>query len=51
MSGASEFNWFSHFILPIGTSIVLLYSLYKSFAPCPASPYNWSPGDLRRRGC
>lgn len=39
----SEFNWFSHFILPIGTSAVLLYSLYKSFSPAPASPYNWSP--------
>lgn len=39
----SEFNWFSHFVLPVGTSIVLLYSLYKSFSPLPASPYNWSP--------
>ena len=26
-----DFNVFSHFILPIGTSAVLLYSLYKSF--------------------
>jgi amino acid transporter len=39
----SEFNWFSHFVLPVGTSLVLLYSLYKSFSPAPASPYNWSP--------
>ena len=39
----SEFNWFLHFILPVGTSIVLLYSLYKSFTPFPAYPYNWSP--------
>ena len=39
----SEFNWISHLILPIGTSLVLLYSLYKSFSPAPASPYNWSP--------
>ena len=38
-----DFNVFSHFILPIGTSAVLLYSLYKSFSPAPASPYNWSP--------
>lgn len=39
----SEFNWFTHFILPVGTSLILLYSLYKSFSPLPASPYKWSP--------
>jgi amino acid transporter len=38
-----EFNWILHFIFPIGTSIVLIYSLYKSFNPFPAHPYNWSP--------
>jgi len=38
-----DFNVISHFVLPIGTSAVLLYSLYKSFSPAPASPYNWSP--------
>jgi amino acid transporter len=39
----SEFNWLLHFILPVGTSAVLLYSLYKSFSPAPAYPYNYSP--------
>ena len=32
-----------HFIFPVGTSAVLLYSLYRSFSPFPVSPYNWSP--------
>ncbi len=39
----ANFNWILHFVLPIGTSLVLIYSLYKSFTPFPASPYNWSP--------
>jgi amino acid transporter len=38
-----EFNWFLHFIFPVGTSLVLIYSLYKSFNPFPAHPYNYSP--------
>jgi amino acid transporter len=38
-----RFNWLLHFIFPIGTSVVLIYSLIKSFTPFPASPYNWSP--------
>jgi amino acid transporter len=38
-----EFNWILHFIFPVGTSIILIYSLYKSFNPFPAHPYNWSP--------
>jgi amino acid transporter len=39
----SHFNWLLHFVFPIGTSAVLIYSLYKSFSPFPAHPYNWSP--------
>jgi amino acid transporter len=39
----SEFNWLLHFVFPVGTSVVLGYSLVKSFSPFPASPYNWSP--------
>ena len=39
----ARFNWLLHFIFPVGTSIVLIYSLYKSFSPFPAHPYNWSP--------
>jgi amino acid transporter len=39
----SEFNWFSHALLPVGTSAVLIYSLIKSFTPFPAYPYNLSP--------
>jgi amino acid transporter len=39
----SEFNWLLHFVFPVGTSAVLIYSLIKSFSPFPASPNNWSP--------
>jgi amino acid transporter len=39
----SEFNWLLHFVFPVGTSIILGYSLVKSFTPFPAAPYNWSP--------
>lgn len=39
----SSFNWLLHFVFPVGTSAVLIYSLYKSFSPAPARPYNWSP--------
>ena len=39
----SEFNWLLHFVFPVGTTAVLIYSLVKSFSPFPASPNNWSP--------
>jgi amino acid transporter len=39
----SQFNLFLHLLFPVGTTIVLIYSLIKSFTPFPASPYNWSP--------
>jgi amino acid transporter len=39
----AHFNWILHFIFPVGTSAVLIYSLYKSFSPFPSHPYNWSP--------
>jgi amino acid transporter len=38
-----EFNWLFHFIFPVGTSLVLIYSVYKAFYPLPVHPYNWSP--------
>ncbi len=38
-----EFNWILHFLFPVGTSLILIYSLYASFNPFPASPYNLSP--------
>ena len=38
-----EFNWVLHFIFPVGTTAILIYSLVKSFSPFPASPDNWSP--------
>ena len=38
-----EFNWILHFVFPVGTTAVLIYSLVKSFSPFPASPNNWSP--------
>ena len=39
----SEFNWILHFVFPVGTTAVLIYSLVKSFSPFPSSPNNWSP--------
>jgi amino acid transporter len=39
----ANFNWILHFVFPVGTSVVLLYSLYRSFKPFPVHPYNWSP--------
>jgi amino acid transporter len=41
--GREHFNFILHIVFPVGTSIILLYSLYKSFDPFPAHPYNWSP--------
>lgn len=38
-----RFNWLLHFVFPVGTSAVLVYSLIRSFTPFPESPYNWSP--------
>ena len=32
----AEFNWILHFVFPVGTSAVLIYSLDKSFNPLPA---------------
>ena len=39
----SEFNWFFHFLLPLGTSGVLAYSVVKSFQPFPPAPYQYAP--------
>ncbi len=45
----SEFNWLWHGILPVFSSIVLLYALYEGFPPgcppinCPADPYAKAP--------
>jgi amino acid transporter len=39
----SEFNWILHFVFPVATSAVLVYSLDKSFRPLPAYPGNWAP--------
>lgn len=38
-----RFSWIKHFIFPIGTSLVLLYSIYAAFVPLPAAPNNWTP--------
>jgi len=42
-SARSEFNWLLHFVFPVGTSAILVYSLYASFVPMPSPPNNWSP--------
>ena len=39
----SDFNWFLHFLLPLVTSVVLAYSVVKSFQPFPAAPYAYAP--------
>ena len=41
--GRAEWNWILHFVFPVGTSAVLIYSLYKSFYPALPHPYNWAP--------
>jgi amino acid transporter len=39
----SEFNWFFHFVLPVGTTAVLWYSVVKAFTPFPPDPYGYAP--------
>ena len=39
----SEFNWLLHFVFPVGTSLILIWSVYTAFNPFPAPPNNWSP--------
>lgn len=39
----SEFNWIYHFVFPVGTSLILLYSIYAAFVPLPAAPNNLTP--------
>ena len=39
----NEFSWIKHFIFPVGTSLVLIYSIYAAFVPLPAPPNNWTP--------
>jgi amino acid transporter len=39
----SEFNILLHVLFPLISSAALIYAVYKSFSPAPASPYNWSP--------
>src|ERR1700730_17877302 len=45
----SEFNWLWHAILPVASSLVLLYAIAESFPPfcpavnCPADPYAKAP--------
>jgi amino acid transporter len=39
----SEFNFILHFIFPVGTSLILLYSIYAAFWPLPAFPNNYTP--------
>src|SRR5260221_82497 len=38
-----EFNPIYHVMFPVGTSLVLLYSVCASFNPLPAPPYNFTP--------
>jgi amino acid transporter len=38
-----EFSWIKHGLFPIGTSLLLIYSIYAAFVPLPAAPNNWTP--------
>jgi hypothetical protein len=39
-----EFNWFFHLVLPVGTTAVLLYAVWRSFYPdYPTHPYGYAP--------
>jgi amino acid transporter len=38
-----RFSWVLHFVFPVGTSAVLVYSLVRSFTPFPEAPYSFSP--------
>ncbi len=39
----AEFNPVLHVVFPLISSAALIYAVYKSFQPAPASPYKWSP--------
>jgi amino acid transporter len=39
----AEFNFVLHVVFPLISSAALIYAVYKSFQPAPASPYKWSP--------
>ena len=39
----AEFNVLLHVVFPLVSSAALIYAVYKSFSPAPASPYKWSP--------
>src|SRR5260221_6248630 len=39
----AHFSWVLHFVFPVGTSAVVVYSLYKSFNPFPPPPPHWFP--------
>jgi len=38
-----EFNPFMHAVIPVVSTAVLIYLLYKSFDPPPSAPYNVAP--------
>lgn len=38
-----EFNLLLHVVFPVISSAALIYAIYKSFSPAPASPYKWAP--------
>jgi len=39
-----EFSWIKHFIFPVGTSAVLIGSIYAAFVLVPPPPpNNWTP--------
>jgi len=41
---SSEFSWIKHFVFPVGTSLILLGSIYVGFVYIPlSSPNDWTP--------
>src|SRR5262249_7405204 len=39
----NEFNWLLHFIFPVGTSLILIWSVKAAFSPFPTGLNGWSP--------
>ena len=38
-----SFNWLTHGVFPIATSIAMIVLFYKSLNPFPPAPFKWGP--------
>lgn len=39
----SEFNWFTHGLFPVVSTIAMIILFYKSLNPFPPAPFKWGP--------